>query len=113
MAKGQPLRFHRWCETDRMRQHTYGVTEPQLEADIITPSLLLVPLLAFDATGYRLGYGGGFYDRTLQSLRAIRPIRAIGVAYSGQEVAVVPHGPHDQLLDGVLTEKGLRVFPQP
>lgn len=113
VAKGQPLRFHRWRETDRMRQHSYGVTEPQLEAEIVTPSAVFVPLLAFDATGFRLGYGGGFYDRTLQALRAIRPIRAIGIAYAGQEVAVVPHGPHDQMLDAVLTEEGLRVFPRP
>lgn len=113
VAKGRPLRFHRWCETDDMSRHAYGVTEPHLEAEIISPSLLLVPLLAFDATGYRLGYGGGFYDRTLESLRAIRPVRALGVAYAGQEVAVVPHGPYDQMLDGVLTEKGLRVFARP
>jgi 5-formyltetrahydrofolate cyclo-ligase len=110
VEKAQPLRFHRWNPSDVMRVHAYGVTEPQRDAAVITPSVLLVPLLAFDATGYRLGYGGGFYDRTLQSLRAIRNIQAIGIAYAGQEVPAVPHHEYDERLNAVLTEKGLRRF---
>lgn len=110
VEKGKPLRFHRWRENDVMRRHAYGVTEPQAEAEIVTPSVLLVPLLAFDAAGYRLGYGGGFYDRTIEGLRQVRPIRVIGIAYQGQEVEAVPHAGHDQRLDAVLTETGLRRF---
>jgi 5-formyltetrahydrofolate cyclo-ligase len=66
-----------------------------------------VPLLAFDREGYRLGYGGGFYDRTLAELRAQDPhTLAVGVAYGGQEVAAVPHDAYDQRLDAVVTEQG-------
>jgi 5-formyltetrahydrofolate cyclo-ligase len=75
----------------------------------VVPDVLLIPLLAFDATGYRLGYGGGYYDRTLSALRAQKPVIAIGIAYAGQQVAAVPHEAHDQRLDGVLTEEGLRL----
>ena len=69
-----------------------------------------MPLLAFDGQGTRLGYGGGYYDRTLAALRAAGAVRAIGIAYAGQEVPKVPHGPHDQRLDAVLTENGLTRF---
>ncbi len=110
VKKGQPLRFHAWTADDVMRVHSYGVTEPQHDAAVVTPSVLLVPLLAFDAEGYRLGYGGGYYDRTLEGLRANGPVRAIGIAYAGQEVPAVPHEDYDQRLDAVLTEKGLRGF---
>ena len=72
----------------------------------MTPRLLLVPLLAFDNDGYRLGYGGGFYDRALAALR----VPAIGIAYAGQQAASLPHEPHDMALDGILTEQGLRLF---
>jgi 5-formyltetrahydrofolate cyclo-ligase len=68
--------------------------------------LLLVPLLAFDASGHRLGYGGGFYDRTLEMLN----VPAIGIAYVGQEVSSIPAEPHDRRLDAILTEQGLRRF---
>lgn len=110
VARHTPLRFHLWNESDAMRVGSFGVTEPEVGAETITPSVLLVPLLAFDAEGYRLGYGGGYYDRTLEVLRARGPIRAIGIAYSGQEIAAVPHEAHDQRLDDILTEKGLRSF---
>jgi 5-formyltetrahydrofolate cyclo-ligase len=76
----------------------------------VVPDVLLVPLLAFDAEGYRLGYGGGFYDRTLETLRAVRPVLAIGIAYAGQQRSDVPHSDHDQRLDAVLTENGLTRF---
>ena len=70
------------------------------------PGLLIVPLLAFDAQGHRLGYGGGFYDRTLALLK----VPAVGIAYAGQQVASLPHGPHDMALDMVVTEQGVRRF---
>jgi 5-formyltetrahydrofolate cyclo-ligase len=68
--------------------------------------MLLVPLLAFDSSGYRLGYGGGFYDRTL----ALLQVPAIGIAYAGQESASLPREPHDRSLDMILTEQGIRHF---
>ncbi|HSZ74505.1 MAG TPA: 5-formyltetrahydrofolate cyclo-ligase, partial [Rhizomicrobium sp.] len=69
-------------------------------------SVVFVPLLAFDARGHRLGYGGGYYDRTLSALKPI----AIGIAYAGQEVAELPRQDHDHPLDAILTEQGLRRF---
>ena len=70
----------------------------------------LAPLLAFDAEGHRLGYGGGYYDRTLEALRAQHSVLAIGVAYAGQEMAQLPREAHDHTLDAILTENGLRHF---
>jgi len=110
VARAQPLRFHRWNATDALQDHAYGVKEPLGSAEMVVPDVLLVPLLAFDASGFRLGYGGGYYDRTLAALRAMKPILAIGIAYAGQEVDAVPHDGHDQKLDGLLSESGLRNF---
>lgn len=110
VGKAQPLRFHRWRAADALQDHAYGVKEPLSTAEVVAPDVLLVPLLAFDASGFRLGYGGGYYDRTLAALRAAKPIKAIGIAYAGQEVEAVPHDGHDQKLDGLLCENGLRYF---
>ena len=71
------------------------------------PAVILVPLLAFDSTGHRLGYGGGYYDRTIDALPGVR---TIGIAYAGQEVAAVPREPHDHSLDVIVTENGVRHF---
>ncbi len=109
-AKATPLVFHRWTPQTRLVVSSFGVSEPDPATPIVVPEVLLVPLLAFDPQGYRLGYGGGFYDRTLGALRAERPIRAIGVAYAGQEVENLPREEFDERLDMVLTENGLRAF---
>ena len=77
---------------------------------VMVPQVLIVPLLAFDARGYRLGYGGGFYDRTLAALRAEGPVLALGFAYGAQEIPEVPVDQYDQRLDGVVTEDGMRRF---
>jgi 5-formyltetrahydrofolate cyclo-ligase len=105
-GKGGPLEFHLVPDGEVLRPGPYGIAEPLAHWPKVTPDILLVPLLAFDDRGHRLGYGGGFYDRTLAQLR----IRAIGVAYAGQEVAALPDESHDIALDGVLTEQGLRTF---
>jgi 5-formyltetrahydrofolate cyclo-ligase len=110
--KNAPLAFHRWREGERLVRHKFGMSEPHVDSEIVTPDVLLVPLLAFDADGYRLGYGGGFYDQTLEALRAKHKIRVIGVAYAGQHVDRLPHESHDQRLDAVLTENGIRQFRQ-
>ncbi len=72
--------------------------------EFVTPDWLIVPLLAFDRSGARLGYGGGYYDRTLALLSGAT---AIGVAYAAQEIAQVPTGPHDVPLHAIATEQGL------
>ena len=82
-----------------------GYQIPPEEAPEVQPDVLLVPLLAFDRRGFRLGYGGGFYDRTLEKLRALKKVTAIGVAYAGQEIDAVPYEEFDQRLDWIMTEK--------
>jgi 5-formyltetrahydrofolate cyclo-ligase len=107
-AERQPLIFRQWAPGEPTVSGIWDIRMPLEEAPEVEPDVLLVPLLAFDASGYRLGYGGGFYDRTLQHLRQKKAIIAIGVGYSGQELAVVPRGAMDQPLDYVLTEAGPR-----
>jgi 5-formyltetrahydrofolate cyclo-ligase len=87
-----------------------GIPAPGPGAAAADPDILIVPLLAFDHEGQRLGYGGGYYDRTLEALRARRPVFAIGLAFEGQAVAALPHDGRDQKLDAILTEIGYRRF---
>ncbi|MBI3514336.1 MAG: hypothetical protein HY060_09780, partial [Proteobacteria bacterium] len=84
-----------------------GAWVPPAAAAVREPDLLLVPMIAFDRHGTRLGQGAGYYDRTLLALRAARAITAIGVAYAVQELPDIPTGPYDQPLDAILTEAGL------
>lgn len=105
VRRGLPLTFHSWTPSTRFETSRFGVDEPVATTPEVTPELLLVPLLAFDRTGARLGYGGGFYDLTLASLRAKGRVVAVGFAWSIQEVPRVPTEPHDQRLDAVLTER--------
>jgi 5-formyltetrahydrofolate cyclo-ligase len=107
VAKRQPLIFRRWLPGEPMEIGVMKIAVPLVSAPVVEPDVLLVPLLAFDKAGYRLGYGGGFYDATLAKLRAKKPIIAIGVAYTDQEVADVPHEAHDMKLDYIMTEKGI------
>ncbi len=106
VAKAQPLMFRAWSPGDPLRTVQWGIREPEEGAPAVQPDLLLVPLLAFDRSGHRLGYGGGYFDRTLAQLRAAKPIVAIGLAFSAQEVDDVPHLDYDQRLDWVLTPEG-------
>jgi 5-formyltetrahydrofolate cyclo-ligase len=107
VAAGQPLIFRAWREGEPLIPAGFGTREPGPEAGVLRPDLLLVPLLAFDAQGFRLGYGGGFYDRSLAILRAAGDILAVGLAYAAQQVAAVPREPTDQPLDLVVTERGV------
>jgi 5-formyltetrahydrofolate cyclo-ligase len=106
IALGEPLIFRRWLPGQPTTPGMWDIPQPTDDAELVEPDVLLVPMMAFDRNGFRLGYGGGFYDRTLEVLRAKKTITAIGVAYSAQEVDSVPHDSHDQSLDYVLTEKG-------
>ena len=99
--RGQPLAFHRWRPGDALRAGRFGTFAP--DGPLAVPDLLLVPLLAFDRSGRRLGYGGGYYDRTLAGLPGAR---TIGCAFAAQEAACVPAGPADILLGAVATELG-------
>jgi 5-formyltetrahydrofolate cyclo-ligase len=111
VKRAAPLLFRCWQEGDPLGRGAYGTSEPLQTAAPVVPSVLLVPLLAFDAEGYRLGYGGGYYDRTLAALRVRQTVLAIGIAYAGQEIPAVPHEAHDLRLDAVLSETGLKRFP--
>jgi len=105
-AAGQPLSFHQWTPCCALVAGPFGAMVPEDGVEL-EPDLLITPLLSFDTRGYRLGYGGGFYDRTLEGLRLVRPTRAIGFAYGAQQVAEVPIEPTDQRLDAVVTEAGV------
>ncbi|MEM0937024.1 MAG: 5-formyltetrahydrofolate cyclo-ligase [Pseudomonadota bacterium] len=104
--QGRPLSFRAWRPGGALEEGPFGVMVPSSGASLV-PEVLIVPLLAFDAALYRLGYGGGFYDRTLSALRASGPVRAIGFAYAAQGVERLPVEPTDQSLDAVVTESGL------
>jgi 5-formyltetrahydrofolate cyclo-ligase len=107
VARGRPLLFRRWQAGMALVAGPFGTVHPAESESALAPDLVLVPLLAFDRRRHRLGYGAGFYDRTLAGLRAGGPVTAVGIAYAAQEVDAVPVGDHDQLLDLVLTERGI------
>ena len=107
-AEGQPLRFHRWKVGDRLDDGPYGTKQPPADQPFCYPDVILAPMLAFDAAGWRLGYGGGFYDRTLAVQRdAGHYLTVIGIAYDGQKLDKIPVGPHDIPLDAILCPTGL------
>ena len=106
-AEGQPLRFHRWAIGDRLDDGPYGTKQPPADQPFCCPDVILAPMLAFDSAGWRLGYGGGFYDRTLAALRgAGHHLSVIGVAYDDQKLDKIPVGPYDMPLDAVLCPTG-------
>ncbi|MFM8746772.1 MAG: 5-formyltetrahydrofolate cyclo-ligase [Aestuariivirga sp.] len=101
----QPLLFRAWTPGEPLVPGMWDIPIPPESAPEVLPDVLLVPMLAFDRLGFRLGYGGGFYDRTLEKLRSFGKVTAIGVAYAAQEVSEVPRGDHDAPLDHVMTER--------
>jgi 5-formyltetrahydrofolate cyclo-ligase len=112
LKKGEPLIFRQWHPGSSLVNGGFGTEVPPPSAPELEPQVLVVPLLAFDAEGYRLGYGGGFYDRTLDKLRtgsAADPL-AVGVAFSAQHVSRVPRDDFDQPLDWIVTEKAAHHF---
>lgn len=106
IGDGQPLRFRLWEPDTAMVAGAFGALVPET-GDWMTPEIVIVPLVAFDCHGGRLGYGGGFYDRTLEQLRAAKPTLAIGFAYAAQEADALPLEPTDQPLDLIVTDKGV------
>ena len=109
-AADTPLRFAHWTPDARMVPGPFGAAVPD-PLTYFEPEIVIVPLLAFDRRGGRLGYGGGFYDRTLERLRAKRATLAIGFAFAGQEVETVPLEPTDQPLDMIVTDTGVIDLP--
>ncbi len=108
-AAGQPLKFSRWTPEGALKDGPFGAKVPEFD-DYFDPEILIVPLVAFDTRGGRLGYGGGFYDRTLEMLRATRPTLAIGFAFDAQEADDLPLEPTDQPLNMVITESRVLTF---
>jgi 5-formyltetrahydrofolate cyclo-ligase len=106
---GKPLKFRQWTPECEMVAGPFGARVPA-DGAWLEPEVLIVPLVAFDRSGGRLGYGGGFYDRTLQMLRDRRPTVAVGFAYAGQEADGLPLEPTDQPLDAIVTERETLVF---
>jgi 5-formyltetrahydrofolate cyclo-ligase len=107
-GKDKPLLFRLHEPGAALVANAVGIPEPSPEEPLAMPDVLLVPLLAFDRLGGRLGTGGGYYDRTIQALRRLKPVRAIGLAFACQELPEIPHESHDAALDSVVTE--LQVF---
>ena len=105
MARGKSLAFRAWFPDDRLMMGALGILEPSPAAAELIPDIMLVPLAAFDAGGHRIGYGAGHYDFTLEHLRKVKAITAVGIAFGVQQIKAVPAQPHDVALDFVLTEK--------
>jgi 5-formyltetrahydrofolate cyclo-ligase len=104
-GRGSPLIMRAWAFGETLGSGVWGIREPKAEAPEVFPDILIVPLLLFDRSGYRLGYGAGYYDMTIARLRAMKPVTAIGLAFAAQEIAEVPKTPRDARLDLVLTER--------
>ena len=107
-GKTAPLEFRAYTPGDALATAVWGIREPTADKPVLQPDIVLTALLAFDEQGYRLGYGGGYYDRTLRTLRALKPIVTIGLAFDEQEVDAVPHLDYDERLDWILTPSGPR-----
>ena len=111
VGKGKPLIFRAWRPGDALEQGVFGTLHPSPRREEVEPDALIVPLLACDQDGWRLGYGGGFYDRTLRGLRRRKAVTAMGVAFDAQLLPeVVPHGPDDERLDWLLTDRRACAF---
>ncbi len=104
-GKGKPLIMRAWAFGEPLAAGVWGIREPTPDAPEVAPDILIVPLLAFDRRGHRIGYGAGYYDLTITALRASKPIIAAGIAFAAQEIAEVPTTPRDARLDLVLTER--------
>jgi 5-formyltetrahydrofolate cyclo-ligase len=104
VGRGQPLTMRAWAFGEPLVAGVWGIRQPPPEAREVFPDILIVPLAAFDRFGQRIGYGAGYYDMTINRLRGMKEVVAIGIAFSAQEIARVPATPRDAPLDLVLTE---------
>lgn len=108
-GEGQPLEFHEWVPGGEMVDGPFGAQVPKSGA-VLVPDVLIMPLVAFDAKGTRLGYGGGFYDRSLEQISSCKQVKAIGFAYSAQKMTHLPREATDWPLDLIVTERGANDF---
>ncbi len=106
LGKGRPLEFRLWTPGEALVPGSFGIPAPPDTAETVMPDVFLVPMLAFDHYGFRLGYGGGFYDRTLALARTERTVTAVGLAFDAQRVDRCPIDDYDQPLDAIMTETG-------
>ena len=104
-GRGKPLIMRAYAFGEKLAAGVWGIREPKPEAPEVEPDILIVPLAAFDRLGNRIGYGAGYYDMTINRLRGLKAVVAVGIAYAAQEVAAVPVTPRDERLDLVLTER--------
>ena len=109
-GRGKPLIMRAWTFGAPLNSGQWGIREPTPDAPEVFPDILIVPLLAFDRRGFRIGYGAGYYDMTIARLREMKPVIAMGIAFATQEVPEVPISPRDARLDLVLTELGVEDF---
>jgi 5-formyltetrahydrofolate cyclo-ligase len=105
VAVKHPLLFRAFKPGDELAKGPFGLSEPSADKAALEPDIVFAPLAAFDRKGYRLGYGGGLYDATLNAMRAKHPVTAVGVAYAVQEADSIPIEDHDQKLDFIVTER--------
>ncbi len=106
MGKAAPLEFRSYTPGDALATAVWGIREPLPDKLVVYPDIVLTALLAFDDQGYRLGYGGGYYDRTIRALRSVRKVTTIGVAFDQQRIDAVPHLDYDERLDWIVTPSG-------
>ena len=104
-GRGKPLIMRAWAFGEPLASGQWGIREPVPEAPEVAPDILIVPLACFDRAGHRIGYGAGYYDMTINALRAKKPVIAIGLAFAAQEIPAVPATERDARLDLVLTER--------
>jgi 5-formyltetrahydrofolate cyclo-ligase len=104
-GRGKPLIMRAWTFGEPLASGQWGIREPVPEAPEVAPDVLIVPLAAFDRDGHRIGYGAGYYDMTINALRAKKKVTAIGIAFAAQEIPQVPATQRDARLDLVLTER--------
>ncbi len=111
--EGEAMEFRVYKMGDTLEDGAHKTLQPKADAPVISPDIIIVPLVAFDEKGYRLGRGGGYYDRTLSEFRKNKKILAIGLAFEDQKTKSLPTEKFDEPLDGVLTEKGFWLFKVP
>jgi 5-formyltetrahydrofolate cyclo-ligase len=104
-GRGKPLIMRAWAFGEALKTGQWGIREPMPDATEVAPDILIVPLAAFDRRGHRIGYGAGYYDMTINALRAKKKVTAIGIAFAAQEIPQVPVTERDERLDFVLTER--------
>ena len=104
IKKNNQMNFYSWSRNDLLKINKFGIPEP-LETEIIYPDILLVPLVAYDISLNRLGYGGGYYDRYIEKIEKIKKVTKIGLAFSFQKISSIPIDQYDKRLDFIVTEK--------